>query len=95
MKNIKILAEKNIFHTDYKPANFALKRVVQSFMMAMIIDCGSASFDWKEIKDFTYRYLMETKNMDDLNWSPTFETLFARLKTEFRLLARTVFSLAT
>jgi hypothetical protein len=61
----------------------------------MIIDCGSASLDWKEIKEYTYRYLMETKNFDDLNWTPTFETPFARLRTEFRLIARTIFSVAT
>ncbi len=61
----------------------------------MIIDCGSASLDWKEIKAYTLRYLIETKNFDDLNWYPRFETPFERLKAEFRLIARTIFSVAT
>ncbi len=61
----------------------------------MIIDCGSASLSWNKIKALTYRYLIETKNIDNLNWYPVFESPFARLKTEFRLLARTIFSIAT
>ncbi len=60
----------------------------------MIIDCGSASLEWKEIKAYTLRSLKETKNFDDLNWYSTFETPFARLKAEFKLIARTIFSVA-
>jgi hypothetical protein len=56
---------------------------------------GSASLNYKEIKAYTYRYLVDTKNVDDLNGPPTFNSPFERLKTEFRLIASTVFSLAT
>ncbi len=94
IKNIKLLAEKNIYHSDYKPANFVLKRTLQDLYVVMIIDCGSASLDWKEIKAYTLRYIIDTKNYDE-NWAPTFETPFARLRTEFKLIARTIFSVAT
>jgi hypothetical protein len=55
---------------------------------------GSASLSYQEIKAYTYRYLIDTKNIDDLN-GISFDSPFERLKTEFRLIASTVFSLAT
>jgi hypothetical protein len=89
------LAEKSIYHTDYKPDNFALKRTLQDLFVILIIDCGSASLNWKTIKAMTIRYLKETNNIDNDNWIPTFESPFERLKVELKLLARTIFSLAT
>ncbi len=48
-KNVMYLSEKEIYHSDYKPANFALKRIyinATRYLKNMIIDMGSSSLNW-------------------------------------------------
>ncbi len=84
IKNILELAEFDIYHSDYKPANFALKQGLNNQYYVMMIDIGSASFEWRNINAFTLRYLIETGNFL-MDWDrPTFDTKFDRIKAEIR-----------
>ncbi len=76
IKNILVLAEYDIYHSDYKPANFALKNCLHNHYDVMIIDIGSASFEWSNINAYTFRYLMETGNIDMFLNGPTFNSKF-------------------
>jgi hypothetical protein len=50
----------------------------------MIIDIGSASFEWSTIKAATLRYLIDMGNID-IDWeNPTFESKFKRIVAEIR-----------
>jgi hypothetical protein len=42
----------------------------------MIIDIGSASFEWSNINAYTWRYLLETGNIDMFLNGPSFNSKF-------------------
>ncbi len=89
------MAEFEIYHSDYKPANFALKLGLHNLYDAMMIDIGSASFEWRIINAFTLRYLIDTGNTD-IDWeNPTFASKFERIQAEIRQFMKMIFSLAT
>ncbi len=95
IKNILELAEYDIYHSDYKPANFALKLGLNNLYDLMMIHIGSASFVWSVINAYTLRYLIDTGNTD-IDWeNPTFASKFERIQAEIRQFVKMIISLAT
>ena len=61
----KIMFQKNIFHTDLKPANIIclINKTAQKQNKfeydIKLIDFGSATFNWEEVKALTKDYFVD------------------------------------